>query len=400
MPSAWASGGGIDAAVLWNNGNAYMFRGEQYLRYDVATFAVEIAPRTTAAYWKSWPKGWTKLSAAINNGDGKAYFFKDSLYMRWDMATIRKDPDYPRPIDDGFSTWPTMTTWPTTWTTAPDAGFMMPYGYAYFFRGDEYIKYDSATNTIMSGYPKKIAAEWDGWPATWTSVDAAFARTSKRVYFFRGTKYIRYTMGVGVDSGYPKTIATEWSGWPAQPATSSQPWFALDGAYQVFGSTKVFFFSKSQLLRYDWNTSKVDAGYPIAVASTDLPSGYASSRDAVVGWDSRRAYFFKGTQYLRYDTSAGRVDCNDAAPKFNVAFKFPAGFDPVFQTQFRRAAQRWSDIITSSSSNWSFVEAQVTCCAKSVTIPASFAEDVLIEVMVDATEEMVIAEGCPCWFVP
>ena len=41
----------IDAAVMWNNGKAYFFSGDQYARYDVATDKVDDGYPLTQPHW-------------------------------------------------------------------------------------------------------------------------------------------------------------------------------------------------------------------------------------------------------------------------------------------------------------------------------------------------------------
>ena len=96
----------IDAVVEWGNGKAYFFKGSQYSRFDIK------ADRVDSGYPKpinseTWPGvPWTDgIDAAVNWGNGKAYLFKGSQYIRYDMKADRVDPDYPKPIN----LWPGIT---------------------------------------------------------------------------------------------------------------------------------------------------------------------------------------------------------------------------------------------------------------------------------------------------
>ena len=68
------------------------------------------------------------------------------------------------------------------------------------------------SNKVVSG-PKKIKAGWSGvWP---TGVDAALNWDGKYIYFFKGEEYLRYNFSSDkVGKGYPKKISEGWKGLP------------------------------------------------------------------------------------------------------------------------------------------------------------------------------------------
>jgi hypothetical protein len=94
-------GDNLDAAVNWGNGKAYFFRGDQYVRYDVATDKVDDGyPLPIVQSWAGFGDiGFgDNLDAAVNWGNGKAYFFKGDQYLRYDVAGNAADGGYPQPI--------------------------------------------------------------------------------------------------------------------------------------------------------------------------------------------------------------------------------------------------------------------------------------------------------------
>jgi hypothetical protein len=86
-------------------------------------------------------------------------------------------------------------------------------GKAYFFEGDQYIRYDWATDKVDPGYPKSIA-EWNlpgGFTGGFDTVLNGGGPYSGKVYFFKGDQYVRYDWAADkADPGYPKLISGNW----------------------------------------------------------------------------------------------------------------------------------------------------------------------------------------------
>jgi hypothetical protein len=200
----------IDAALEWPGGKAYFFSGSQYQRYDIAADRVDPGyPVSISGPWRGFPADFaTDIDAAVLWPNGKAYFFKGTDYIRYDIAADRVDPGYPLSI---AGNWPGF---PSNFTHDIDAAIVWPNGKAYFFKGAEYIRYDIATDRVDTGYPLSIAGHWPGFPADFASdIDAAVLWPNGKAYFFEGEDYIRYDIATDrVDPGYPLPIADYWPG--------------------------------------------------------------------------------------------------------------------------------------------------------------------------------------------
>ena len=197
--------------------------------------------------------------------NGKAYFFKGSQYQRYDLATDKVDAGYPKPIQGN---WPGF---PASFAAGIDAYALWTNGKAYFFKGDGYIRYDLATDTVDAGYPKPVAGNW---PGVFTSnINAAAVWTNGKAYFFKGSQYQRYDLATDkVDAGYPKPIQGNWPGFPASFAAG------ID-AVAMWPNGKAYFFKGSEYIRYDVSTDKVDAGYPKPI-SASWPGLFTGNLDA------------------------------------------------------------------------------------------------------------------------
>ena len=156
LPGLWTSG--MTAALNWGNGKVQIFRGNEYIRYDLASRSADPGyPKPVNN--NSWPGLWTSgIDAAYNNGNGKAYFFRNVEYIRYDIAKGRVDPGYPKPVNE--------KNWPGLFDLGPiDSAVNAGNGKVYFFSGGRYLRYDIAKDRTDSGYPKQISA--NNWPGVW-----------------------------------------------------------------------------------------------------------------------------------------------------------------------------------------------------------------------------------------
>lgn len=175
----------VDAATSWNGDYVYFFSGSQYSRYDIKTAKIDSKyPMNIAGnFANGWPSGWTSVDAAANIGEN-VYCFKGSQYLRYDTKTGKVLSGYPLTINGNFS-----KNWPSGWSSV-DAAVNLDNGNIYFFRGRDYIRYEIQTARVTD--PKPINGNFSkGWPS-WSSVDAAVNYGNGNVYFFRGDEYFRY----------------------------------------------------------------------------------------------------------------------------------------------------------------------------------------------------------------
>jgi len=173
-------------------------------------------------------------------------------------------------------------------------------GKLYYFNKSEYTRYDLALDQSESGYPRPIAGNWPGWPALWrTGVDAAVNLGTGTVLFIRGSQFLRYSIAQDKVIAAPAALTT-LTGWPAAWTSVDAVINSPAGSPGNYWDRKVYFFRGSQYLRFDVTTMKVDVA-PKAI-SGGWPGVFTSGID--YGFmKSNKAYFFKGTQYLRFNMS-------------------------------------------------------------------------------------------------
>jgi hypothetical protein len=207
----------IDAAV-WrhDNGKAYLFSNDQYVRFsDVAQGVDEGYPRSIASGFAGLPAAFRAgIDAALWRPDnGKLYFFKGSQYVRFSDVGAGMDPGYPKSIDGH---WKGL---PASFSERIDAAvWREDNNKIYLFRGGQYVRFSDVDAGMDPGYPKSIEGHWPGLPASFQSgIDAALMRLDNhKLYFFKGRRYVRFSdVDAGVDPGYPADINGRWLPFPA-----------------------------------------------------------------------------------------------------------------------------------------------------------------------------------------
>jgi hypothetical protein len=293
LPAAFNSG--IDAALMRDNGKIYFFKGSQYVRLTGSKKDAGY-PKPIAGNWKNLPAHFNSgIDAALmRENNGKIYFFKGNQYVRIGKDSIM-DRGYPASI---AANWPGL---PTGFQNGIQAAMNRDNGKIYLFDGNQYVRYTEGVPCIMKSNSWEIC-EWTpghfGWETFLTGIDAAFWRVSNnRIYLFSGPWYVRLTNTTsnGPESGYPRKIAGNWKGLPKAFRDG------IDAALMRESNGKIYFFKGSQYVRMN-NDSRMDAGYPKPIAGNwkGLPAAFNQGIDAALWRESNgKIYFFKGSQYVR-----------------------------------------------------------------------------------------------------
>jgi Hemopexin len=233
----------------------------------------------------------TNLDAALNGqgkDDGKAYLFKGAQYVRWDWTADRQDPGYPKSISEwGF---------PGPFDAGIDAaieGRGMSSGKAYFFKGDQYLRYDWNSEKVDAGYPKSID-EWR-FPrelfATGKKIDAAVngaGEYARYCYFFNGPTYVCYDWQDDTFTVPTGSVKDDWK-LPADFAKGVDAALGGWGPYRA----KAYFFAGDKYARYNWVTISCDQGLaPASAKAWGLPFGRMMvGYNYTWAWDQYGSYF-------------------------------------------------------------------------------------------------------------
>jgi len=179
---------------------------------------------------------------------------------------------------------------------------------SYFFKGDQYFRYDWTSDKTEFGTEPVLRA-WKLPPAFAGDFDAALDGRGKyagKAYFFKGGEYARYDWkSDSGDAGFPQPLSA-W-GLPGDFGTGIAACLNGEGPFEG----KAFFFKNDSYVRYDWTTERIDAGYPQPLSTWNLPGVFATGFDACLngrGSYKGKAYFFKGDSYCRYDWATDKPD--------------------------------------------------------------------------------------------
>ena len=246
----------------------------QYSEYDrlsIMHYAVP-ASLTTNGFEVAWN---TELSSIDKDFIGKVYPFNNNN-------------------NNNVSTIPPSCLL-TGWYDLPfhrlDASIYYNNEVTYLFSGRRYTDW-----SYESTAPRSIMKDW-GIP--FDRIDDAFYwKGNSKVYFFRGDEYVRYdTKSEKMDNGFPKKIKDQWRGLEIfTKIDASLPW-----------KDKVYFFSGNQYLRFDFKSNRIDPGYPKNINAQTWGGVGFDRIDAVMLSDYPYVYLFRGAQYYKFDMEKNTV---------------------------------------------------------------------------------------------
>lgn len=216
-----------------NSGNAYFFRGDHFVLFDwnrptktkrddvfkgravggpfpVNSMWFLPSGMTVSGFASSFDAGLSGDAGGSPAFDNKMYLFKEANYTRYDYfdAPVRH-PDSVGAV----SAWNLKQGFDRDLRGALN-GKKSRLGFAYFFKGQSYVRYRWSDNTVDRDYPKPISSLLNMPQLFWSGIDAALDGDGDFAdfgYLFRDDQYCRFNWtDVRVDNG-PHRI---WENWP------------------------------------------------------------------------------------------------------------------------------------------------------------------------------------------
>lgn len=207
---------------------AYILQGSTYYRYDVEADTVDTGyPRDIVNGWRGLdPRFAGGADTAVDTGSGHLYFFDGDTYQRIDQVKNAAD-GLPELVSEN---WPGMGD--AGFADGIDACLLLPQFTVAFFFGDQYVLYDLVADHVMDGYPQAIAVGWPGLEERGfdSGLDAVVRWPDGRVFFFKGSSYVRYDADTRAVTGEPRAISDGWPGLPDIPINAI--WIKTEPAQQ------------------------------------------------------------------------------------------------------------------------------------------------------------------------
>ena len=192
--------GYIDTIFSNADGDFFVFKGRHYYKLTDDSIA-DGYPRKISVDWPGLPDN---VDAAVSWENGYTYFFKGSKYYRFD---VDRNPSrgFPKDISEGFPGIPNNV----------DAAFAWGgNGKMYFFKGDKYWMFDPGQrfNPVQDDYPRNI----DNWGLP-RGISGAVRWKNNRSYFFHRGEYYRFNdRRFEIDDGgrfkFPRPSGPWWFG--------------------------------------------------------------------------------------------------------------------------------------------------------------------------------------------
>lgn len=173
----------------------------------------------------------------------KTYFFRGNEFWRYNDAKDAVDKEYPKKINTYWDGIPSNLNAVFTWGKDNKT---------YFFKGDRFWKFDDQRLIAEPGYPKKIKSFWKGVP---DNFDSVFTWKDGFTYFFKGKLYYKFDdKNNKVARGYPRIISKRW---PRAP-------HSINAIFHYVYEDKTYIIRNDKYWVID-NTDTIAQGYPLQI---------------------------------------------------------------------------------------------------------------------------------------
>lgn len=158
LSEAESSGRSIPSLYMPKTDKVYFLHGSTYLRCTLATHtADEGFPKSIGSYWPGLKAAGfdSGVDATLWWDEKTVYLFKGDQYVRYNLETDKVDDGYPKTIGSYWSGFKEAG-----FATGIDAFIRWDDEWAYAFKGDQYIRFHVPTDKVDQS-PRKTTASWN-----------------------------------------------------------------------------------------------------------------------------------------------------------------------------------------------------------------------------------------------
>jgi hypothetical protein len=304
--------GAVDAGLQTVDG-LYLFRGDTYGRYDLATHTIGAEyPRVTAEWWEgtAGTPAASSVTAAARLSDTEAILVSGTDVTLYDLQADAATGV--TTIDALFPGIP-AGTWVTAAVTTDDA--------LYLFSGDVYHRVDLPARTAAEGYPRAVEGAWPALSGFTPAGGFTLAEAVVDGAVVAGPPDVGPVPASG--DPYPDT--------PARALTVDQAREVLAaleaaGALTLKAASAPHWVSLADPVMHGVTFSYWQGGAPVASALRNLDPRNAVALARLAAWASS-AYGVHTIVHIGVngDDTGGRVDCHGQGRAIDIAGVFGPG---------------------------------------------------------------------------
>lgn len=197
------------AATSWGTGSGYLFSKGHFYRMDLLKGKLDQGANSNWNFpgLNSFHNGPSDIDAIFKNNNHEAFIFKGNEYIKYNLEEGTVFPGYPKIINS--NNWNGLSKFEGRGRKI-DAAFSYGNHKVVFFKKDKIAILDLRSGKSLDGFPAKISKvfpELAKFKGGARDIDAAINWGNGKAYIFKGKEYLRLDLKKGsVDPNFPKII--------------------------------------------------------------------------------------------------------------------------------------------------------------------------------------------------
>jgi hypothetical protein len=305
--------GSLNAALKGRHsftGKGYFFKNQFYTRSNLANFGMETADATSLSAWHFDAPFLSGVEAAFNGSFSratKAYFFKGNQYIRYDWVSDKVDAGYPKPITS-------LNGIPADFASGVDAAIDGDRGFAgigYLFRGKTYLRYNWNSNGGEPFGEGPARSTQDNWPGLVELLMAGKAKAEAMTWINKTLEHLnQYLTSLSNGTGFfdklliEAALSAHFHIGPSQPTAAKIP--LVRQIITAYNSIIGTFNLSSSTFKFKTDAEAIAEGVPPAISAFATFNGSLSfTRSFATNGPHTRAAIVIHESVHRFDNLSG-----------------------------------------------------------------------------------------------